>query len=141
MAKTGRYLHNPSTEVIIVGVGTTYNVAKVHVIDMKSVRPQGNKNVAFKGFIESLIFGLDSIAGGAAKATVRLCADADGDIPLVGDVEVPLDLGITTATSGSGQIYYDSFPFENVGDDNIYIFYKVDAGSANINFGQLSWSE
>ena len=141
MAKAGRYLHNPSDDTSVAGVSTAYNTGKVHVLDMKSVRPYGNANVAFKGFIEGLIFRVESLTGGAAKATVRLCADADGDIPLVGDVEVDLDLGVTTATSGSGQIYYDSFPFENVGDDNIYIFYKVDAGSATVSYSQLSWSE
>jgi hypothetical protein len=141
MAKTGRYLHNPSTSDVVVGVGTAYNAGKKHTIDMKSIRPNGNKNIAFRGFLESLIVGAENIAGGAAKLTLRLTADDGGDFSLVGDVEVELDLGITDPTAGTSQVYYDAFPFENVGDDNIYIFYKVDAGSADISFAQLSWSE
>lgn len=141
MAKSGRYLHNPSTNTVVVGVGTAYAAAKKHTIDMKSTRPTGNKNIAFKGFLESLIVGAENITGGATKLTLRLCADDGGDFSLVGDVEVELDLGITDPTNASAQVYYDAFPFENIGDDNIYIFYKVDAGSADISFAQLSWSE
>ena len=141
MAKTGKFLHNPKTLDVIVGIGTTYNALKFHTIDMKSIRPQGNANTTFKGYIEGLIFGVENIAGGATKVTLRICADDRGDLSMIGDVEVTLDLGITDPTLGTGQIYYDSFPFNQPFDDNLYIFYKCDAGSLDVNYAQLSWSE
>lgn len=141
MAKTGKFLHNPRTEVVVAGIGTTYNAAKYHTLDLASIRPSGNKNTTFKGFIEGLIFGVENIAGGATKVTLRICADARGDISMIGDVEVALDLGITDPTLATGQIYYDSFPFEQPFDDNAYIFYKCDAGSLDVNYVQVSWSE
>lgn len=141
MAKTGKFLHNPKTNDVIVGIGTTYDVTKFHTIDMKSIRPQGNANTKFKGYIEGLIFGVETIAGGATKVTLRICADVTGNTAMIGDVEVSLDLGITDATVATGQIYYDSFPFEQPFDDNLYIFYKCDAGSLDVRDAQLSWSE
>lgn len=141
MAKTGRFLHSPSNNTPIVGVGTSYNVANVHEIEMKSFTPFGSQQ-KFKGFLESLLFACVNITGGATKMTVRICVDTAGNYSAVGDVEVPIDLGITTSTIGTGQIYYDSFPFDDIlGLDNIYVFYKVDAGSCDVSVSQLNWSE
>ena len=108
---------------------------------MKSFAPFGGAH-KFKGFLESILFACVNISGGASKVTVRLCVDANGDYCAVGDVEVPIDLGVTTATTGTCQIYYDSFPFDDIlGSDDLYIFYKVDAGNCDISIAQLNWSE
>lgn len=73
---------------------------------------------------------------------MKLCADAAGDIIVVGDVEETITLGTTTPTSGGGQIFFDSFAYHNTqGLDAVYIFYKCDAGTVTVDRSQLNWTE
>ena len=141
MGKVGHFLHSPSSTTVVTGIGTSYDITKA--VAIKAARNDiNNQPIEFKGYIESLLFAVSNIAGGASKFTVRICIDANGDLSAIGDVEVPIDLGITTATSGTCQILYDRFPFDNIlGVDTLYIFFKVNAGSANVTTTQLNWSE
>ena len=142
MAKTGRFLHSVVNETDIAAVGTSYVLAKKHTFDLKVATSAGTAN-PFRAFMRSMFFRCTSIVGGAAKVTIRLCLDAAGDFTILGDTEVTLDLGITTATTGSGQILFDDYPFwEYINNtDTIYAFYKVDAGTATIDVAQINWSE
>ena len=142
MAKTGRFLHPIVNDTDIASVGTSYNVAKFHLFDL-NVTPSISVSNAFKGFLRSMIIRVKSIAGGASKVTFRICTDATGDFTVLGDTEVALDIGLTTATTGCGQILFEDYPFwESITNtDNVYVFYKVDAGTVTIDYAQISWSE
>jgi len=142
MAKTGRFLHSVVNGDDIASVGTSYDVTKFHLFDLK-VPSSIDKSNPFRGFLRSMIIRAKSIAGGASKVTFRLCCDADGDYTILGDTEVAFDLGLTTATTGCAQILFDDYPFWEAltNSDNVYAFYKVDAGTVTIDLAQINWSE
>lgn len=142
MAKTGRFLHSIVDDNDIAAVGTAYDVTKVHTFDLSVSKSSGTSN-PFRGFLRSMMFRCTNLAGGAAKVTIRLCIDADGDYTVLGDTEVVLDIGVTTATTGCGQILFDDYPFWEYlnNSDTVYAFYKVDAGTATIDMSQINWSE
>ena len=142
MAKTGRFLHSVVNQTDIASVGTSYDLAKKHTFDLLAPKSAGSQN-PFRAFLRSMFFRCTSIAGGAAKVTIRICTDTAGDFTILGDTEVALDLGISTATTGCAQILFDDYPFwEYINNsDTVYAFYKVDAGTATIDVAQINWSE
>jgi hypothetical protein len=140
MAKFGTYLHSVTNDSDIAAVGTAYNLAKFHSIQLQAAGGMNMQGQPYKNFLRSMIIKAKSLAGGAAKVTFRLCSDATGDTCVVGDTEVVFDLGITTVTEGTAQILFDDYPFFEE-DDTIFVFYKVDAGTATIDFAQINWSE
>jgi len=142
MAKTGHFLHSISNTTPIVGVGTTYDVTKVHPLDLNIRRSPYKASQQFKGFLETLLFSVSNVAGGGTTITCRLCIDPNGDLPAIGDVQVPIDFGITTGTSGTCQVLYDHFGFDDIlGADTLYVFYKIDAGTCDVGVSQVNWSE
>ena len=140
MAKFGTYLHTVTNDSDITSVGTAYNGAKFHSIQLKVAGGMQQQGQPYKNFLRSMIIKVKSLAGGAAKVTFRICSTGAGDTCVVGDTEVAFDLGITTATEGSAQILFDDYPFFEE-DDTVFVFYKVDAGTATIDFTQINWSE
>ncbi len=143
MAKTGHFLHSIVVPDDIAAVGTSYDLAKFHTINLKSAGGVSMNGQPFRGFLRSMIIRAKNLAGGAAKVTFRLCCDTGGDFTILGDTEVALDLGLTTATTGCGQVLFDDYPFWEAlsNSDTIYAFYKVDAGTATIDLAQINWSE
>jgi hypothetical protein len=79
--------------------------------------------------IQSSIFvDLTTIAGGATKTTIRITSDAAGDVSLVPDTEAVLSLGIATATKGSS--VYKTDVVVPAGSKTVYVWAKLDAGTA-----------
>jgi hypothetical protein len=96
MAKVGSFLHDSFVDDDVAAIDTAFNVARVHVHNLYAgTYISGNR---FKDRIESIIVRLKTIAGGAAKVTIRLCMDAAGDYTIVPDTEADLAFGVTTAT-------------------------------------------
>lgn len=144
MAKVGKFYHYPSDDTPIVGIGTAYNAAKRHNLTLDQIR---DRDFEFNGFFESLLFGMSSIAGGCTKITCRICIDDAGQYSAVGDVEVPIDLGITDPTTGTCQVVL-GIPFKNILAGSIgahanecHIFYKCNAGSCDVDICEVVWSE
>jgi len=138
MAKTGKFTHSEKNANLI-SVSNAYSTVNKHTF---TIPLDPWYEGVFNGYLESLLFTLSDIAGGASKITIRLCADANGDVGIVGDVELAFDIGITTATVGSGQILYDHFQCKQLsGTNQIFVFYKLDAGTAKVTQCQLNWSE
>ena len=80
------------------------------------------------------IYG-DSLSG-ANSLTVRVTEDADGDKCIIGDTQVGMSLGITTATKTSSIIKIeidvaDTWPS--------HVWIKTDAGSLNVRQIKLTW--
>lgn len=125
-------------------VGTTYDVAKGHSYDLLANRPQFQQNVNWRGRLEGLAIKVSSIALGATQLTMRLCADAAGDVILVPDTTATISTGITTATAGNVAYKIDvpvQLPVGGPGAGTIYLFIKTDAGTVTLDASQLSWSE
>jgi len=125
-------------------LGTSFSTADVHVHDMTAYLPVFQKDGAnFRGIVEGIHIRLTDIVT-ATKVTVRLCADSTGDFTLVPDVEATLVPGLTTATSGCAafSVGIPIFqPLSAPGNGDLYLFAKVDAGSADMAQSCITWRE
>jgi hypothetical protein len=125
-------------------LGTSFSTADVHVHDMTAYLPAFQKDGAnFRGIVEGIHLRLTNVVS-ATKVTVRICADANGDFSLVPDVECPLAAGITTANSACAAVSV-GIPlfqiFTPPGNGDLYLFAKVDAGSADFSASCITWRE
>jgi hypothetical protein len=126
-------------------LGTAFAAADVHVHDLTAALPDFQKNKAnFRGIVEGIHIRVENIAGGAAKVTMRLCADADGDFVLVPDTEADIAVGLTTADSGC-VAFKVGLPIFQVlggpGNGELFLFAKLDAGTADYAQSCITWTE
>ncbi len=87
------------------------------------------------GTVSALFIYCDTVAT-AQALTVRLTADAEGDVCLLTDTQVGMTQGLTTSTKTSSIIkieidMHDSFPN--------HCWIKTDAGTANVRNVRLTW--
>lgn len=119
-------------------LGLAFDAADVHAHDMTALQP--NPSAPFRGWVESIHVRLTNVAGGAAKIYIRLCLDANGDYTVVPDVECPLAAGITTATSACAAVSVGIPVFGALLDTTtLYLFAKLDAGSADWQASCITW--
>lgn len=134
MAKIGSFLHTSEVTGDVVGIDTSYNVARVHLHQLLNGSGQ-----MFQDRIESISVRFTSVVG-ATSATIRLCWDAAGDNIVIPDTTTDLSAGITTTTSACGAIYFGA-PVRAPANDTIYLFVKLDAGTAVLDSSTITWSE
>lgn len=142
MAKTGHFLNN-SAHAINILANTTYDIARAH--DLTSLGTPGGGILNRSYFLRTLYIKLDTIAGAPTTLTVRLTRDAAGNDTVVGDVTATISLGVTTATEGAVTIAID-FAYSHNGvsggiDNNLFCFWKTDAGSAQVRRIELVTEE
>ena len=114
MGATGSFKHIGVTTGV-TALGTAYTSA--YAVTMERV------------LIHSSCFiQLSTIAGGAANTTVRITSDAAGNVCLVPDTTAAISLGVGDATQGSA-VYKTDIILPSV-TDTVYVWVKVDAGSA-----------
>lgn len=77
----------------------------------------------------ALYVSVDGISGAPTAITVRICADADGDITLVGDTTASISTGMTTATNGNITIKLD-IPIYLAFGSTVYVFWKTDVAAS-----------
>lgn len=125
-------------------LGTAFATADVHAHDLQAreVAPvRSNRN--FQGIVAGIHVRVTNIVT-ATKVTIRLCADPDGDFTLVPDTEATLALGVTTANSGC-VAYEVGIPLFQIlggpGNGTLYLFAKVDAGTADFAASCITWQE
>jgi hypothetical protein len=140
MAKVGSFLHNNAHAVDILA-NTTYAVGRKHTLTGLG----GTSPVVQRAyFLRTLYVKLDSIVI-AAKLTVRLTRDAAGNDTVVGDVTASISTGVTTATEGAITVAIDFAYSHNdvsgVTDDTLYLFWKTDAGTAQVRRIELVTEE
>ncbi len=140
MAKVGSFLHNSAHAVDILA-NTTYAVGRKHILTGLG----GTSPVVQRAyFLRTLYVKLDSIVT-AAKLTVRLTRDAAGNDTVVGDVTASISTGVTTATEGAITVAIDFAYSHNdvsgVTDDTLYLFWKTDAGTAQVRRIELVTEE
>ena len=96
-------------------------------------------------FLRTLYVQLDTIAGGATKLSVKLTRDAAGDEAVVGEVTATITTGVTTATDGNITVAIDfAYSFNDVSNatnDTLYLFWKTDAGTAQVRLIELVTEE
>ncbi len=142
MAKVGSFLHDsfvvPNSTPVL---GTSFATADVHTHPMGTGLPPFRSAGDYYGIIEGIHVKLTSIAGGATTCTIRVCLDANGDTTIVPDTTATIATGITTATSGCIAVKVGLPVFQVLGGMTLYLFAKLDAGTADMVASCITWRE
>ena len=137
------FFHNSVVTQNHSAVGTAFDKTKGHTHDLLSGVDFGNRS--FGARVEGIMVEVSAIAGSppAAKLTVRMCLDADGDITVVPDVEATLATGLTTATTGCVAYSVKVPVFQTVSgeDGSVRLFFKTDAGTVTVARSRVTWTE
>ncbi len=135
MAKTGSFIHQATTLSDIASVGTSFDAAKKHAVRLRD-RPSA---YAVGANLSAIYVEVDTIAGGAAKLSIQVSTDSAGDKIIVPSTEATMGVGVTTGTKGAA--VYDLSIAYAASSDQIYVFYKTDAGTVTVKSVSISWSE
>ena len=126
-------------------LGTAFATADVHAHDLQTgMAPLIREKRTFSGLVEGIHLRLTNLAGGPTKVSIRLCADAAGDFALVPDTEAVLAVGVTTANSACAAFKVDLPLFQILGpagNGTLYLFAKLDAGTADFAQSCVTWME
>lgn len=126
MAAVGKFIHN-SEHAVNISCTDSYSTARRHLIDVME-----DAVIPLKKYkLGTLYLRVDTIAGAPTGITVRLCRDAAGNQPVIGDTTATLSLGVTTATEGNVTIKIDSLYAHT--DSNLYIFFKTNVAASTCN--------
>ena len=135
MAKTGNFIHQARDLTDVAAVDTSYNVARFSSLRLRS-RPT---SFALGAILSAVYVKVKTIAGGAAKLSIQISTDAAGDNIIVPSTEADLGVGVTTATV-SAAVYDLSISYASA-SDQIYVWYKTDAGTLTVDSVDVSWRE
>jgi len=100
-------------------------------------------NIGDTTMLDSMVFELSSIAGGAGTLFFYLCRDAAGDRPITPEASQSILTGATTATRGGCSFTIDKMHIhENVATvdvaDTLHVAVRVDVGTADCDM-RLYW--
>lgn len=149
MAATGKFLHN-SAHAVNIAATNAYAAARSHNLTNLGGGTMGGTGLTApkrRYILRTLYVKLDTLAGLSATPTltIRLCRDANGNDVIVGDTTANISVGVTTATEGAITIAIDFAYGHNditgVTVDNLYCFWKLDAGTANVRRIELTTEE
>jgi len=123
-------------------LGTSFATDDVHLHDMTGDLPSFKGAGLYQGIVDLIHVTLTS-AGTPSTVTIRLCLDANGDQTIVPDTTATLVAGITTAATKCAAFAVDQTIFQqNAGDNrNLYLFAKVDSGTAVFAESVITWRE
>ena len=146
MAKTGHFLNN-SAHAINTAATTAYATARSH--DLTSLGTPGGGILNRSYFLRTLYIKLDTLSAGPAPTTltVRLTRDAAGNDTVVGDVTATISYGVTDPTTEGAVTIAIDFAYSHNGvsgaavDNNLFCFWKLDAGTANVRRIELVTEE
>jgi hypothetical protein len=141
MAKVGSFLSN-SAHLLDTLANTTYATARRHTLTGLG----GKSSVVQRAyFLRTLYVKVDDIAGGATSLSVKLTRDLAGDEAVVGEVTATITTGVTTATDGAITVAIDfAYSYNDISDvttDTLYLFWKVNAGTAQVRRIELVTEE
>ena len=130
MAAVGHFFHN-SEHSVTIACTDSYSTARRHLIPVME-----DTTILLKKYkLGTLYLHVDTIAGAPTGITVRLCRDAAGDQPVIGDTTATLSLGVTTATEGNVTIKIDSVYSHT--DSNLYLFFKTNVVGSTCNVRKI----
>jgi hypothetical protein len=145
MAKVGSFIHN-SAHVLNIAATNAYAAARSHNLTNLGNEPGGI--VPLRGyFLRTLYIKLDTLAGLSASPTltIRLTRDATCNDTVVCDLTASISVGVTTATEGAVTIAIDfAYSHNDVTQivvNNLYCFWKLDQGTAQVRRIELTTEE
>jgi len=144
MAKVGSFINN-SAHTLNIAATNAYAAARSHNLTNLGVSHAGVVNKGY--FLRTLYIKLDTLAGLSASPTltIRLTRDATGNDTVVGDVTASISVGVTTATEGAVTIAIDfAYSHNDVAQtlvNNLYCFWKLDQGTAQVRRIELTTEE
>jgi hypothetical protein len=112
-------------------IGTTYDVNKKSSINMSF-----SLQSYYLSELNTIQIKLSNLAVSTSSVSVKICSDAAGDNIILPDTTASIDRGLTTTTNGAAVIAVNAALYAS--NENWYIFYKLDAGSADIDDTILS---
>ena len=122
-------------------IDTSFDKNEVHLHNLNAGHPTRISGQKFVGRLGTLFIHVTSIANSAAKLTVRVSRDSNGDELVVPDVDATIATGVTTATSGSVAIDVNVPYVESNNTDNMYVFLKTDVGTVTLAESTFTWSD
>jgi len=147
MAKTGHFLHN-SAHAVNIAATTAYSASPVRYHDITNLGTAGGGILNRAYYLRTLYIKLDTLSAAPIPTTltVRLTRDAAGNDTVVGDTTASISYGVTTATEGAVTIAIDFvYSHNSVGgalpDNNLFLFWKLDQGTANVRRIELTTEE
>ena len=138
MAKVGSFIHTITHSGLALTANTTYGTGKRHNLNLQDdytgfAPPRVNLRLG------TINIHLNTIAGGATTVTMRCTRDLAGDDIVFGDTTATISTGVTTSTQGNVTYKIDSLYGHT--DDNLYLFWKTDAGTAVVDTIVVNWEE
>ena len=137
MAKVGSYIHSIVHSGLALNATNAYGTARRHNLNL--MQDQYPNGAAFGGRIDNVIIHMNTIAGGATSLTVRLTDDLAGDDIIFGDTTATISTGVTTGTQGAVTVKFDAL-WGNTNDD-LFLFWKTNAGTAVVDTITVNWME
>lgn len=119
----------------IAGVGSSFDAAKKHELTADTFPPDSN----FFGHLQGMIVQFSSMASSPTKVYVKITEDAAGDLIIVPETVADIDDGVTTATKGGIAIRVDLLV--SLDQKNMFVFYRTDTGTVQIDKVKLTWFE
>lgn len=112
-------------------IGTSYDVNKKSTVDMSF-----SLQDYYLSELNSIQIKLSDLAVSTTAISVKISSDAAGDNIILPDTSASIDRGLTTTTKGSAVIAINAVLYASV--ENWFIFYKLDAGSGDVDDTILS---
>jgi hypothetical protein len=134
MAKTGNFIHQVSNATDVASVGTNYDAAKHSVINLQT----SNSTSSIAAVLSGVYVKVKSISG-AAQLSIQVSTDAAGDNIVIPSSQADLSTGVTTASVGAA--VFDLSIDYAAASDQIYVFYKTNAGTVTVDSVEISWRE
>ena len=124
-------------------INTSFAAAKNIPLVLNTPHPTRVVGQPFVGHLGALYVDVTVASGSPTKLTMRICAVADADQPIIiPDTEATLAIGITSTEASA--TYDIDIPYADLTrTDTVYAFFKVDAGSINVDTGfvRLTWTD
>ena len=100
-----------------------------------TLRERKNSAPVLNGTLSALTIYGDTLSG-ANALTVRITEDSSGDMCIIGDTQVGMSLGVTTATKTSSVIKIE-IDIADTWPSHVWI--KTDAGTLNVRQIKITW--
>ena len=126
-----------SSEVL----GTSYNTSDVIALDMAAAQPFQPSALQFANVIDVLRFKITGASGSPTKLTMKVCLDAAGDECILTSTEATLEAGITTAGTMCCAFSVGTALAQTLGNATLYVFAKLDAGTATFAQVTATWRD
>lgn len=142
MPKTGHFYHESKVVADKALTGTAFAASSNHEHNFSLSLPPPTAGRVFSSQIEGVEVQLKTIAGGTppTKVTIRLCYDATGNQSFLPDTEATIALGIGAATEGT-VAYSFKMPIRQEAGQSVFLFFKIDSGTATVSSSRITWSE